>query len=142
MPDEEYSVRDLVSLIRGIFDDKTFEEMRVEFENTPTSDPAPWPNTCHPALSHSAEFIRKFNKNLVRIPSITRPTAAFKAVDELHSAEPLTPRYMVLARSRAWAPAPFVGDPRYEQAVYVWSIWMDDHRRHVSGDCELVFEDA
>lgn len=140
-PAAEWKPEEIASFLRGIYEDKSINELeRSLYEGTWPTEGPPGPNTCHPALSHAADFVRGYNKQAVRIMSVRR--------GQLFQKEPQTyptpssvieTNKEVLTRSKACGPAPFIGDPRIVKAVYVWPIWSDRYGRHISGDAELVW---
>lgn len=84
------------------------DEMDGWFDRIP-----PPPNTAHPSLADQAEFVRRLMADGRHTVVLPRPSGI-----------------SMLTVHRAWAPAPYVGDP----FVYVWPVAMDEARRWVSGE--------
>lgn len=54
-------------LIWDRFQARTIRDMEDRLQGTSSLLGAPMPNTCHPALSHQADFVRNFNQYVVQI---------------------------------------------------------------------------
>lgn len=134
--DHPEGVNDFLSLIIGIMEDKEIDKLEHSLELTEALDDLPAPNTCHPAFTFAAGFVRTRDLNVVRIPGIAATNLRYSVEEDLSTDVP-TSTY--LARKKFWAPAPFVGDPRINDARYVWDVWMDKYDRHVAGDARLVW---
>lgn len=121
------------------FQARTIRDMEDRLQGTSSLLGAPMPNTCHPALSHQADFVRNFNQHVVQILGVLpKAMRAYRmGAGETYPAEEVMTKRMILTRQTIWAPAPFVGDPRYEIAGYVWSAWLDDYKRHICSDAKL-----
>jgi len=72
-------------------------------------------------------------------PVVFLPTpgmvAAYRSDPEIVVTAPID--RIVLERRKCAGPAPFVGDPIWEQAVYTWPVWVDGDY-WIAGDAELV----
>ncbi len=134
---DEEAGRFFVELMRGIWQDRAIAQMESYIHDTPEVRNVPDPNTCHPAFSHAAKFVREFNRGHVRI-SMVRSAPAYME-DVQPCPESPTNDHLVLSRKKACGPAPFVGDPLINEAVYTWSIWVDNQGRYISGDSELFW---
>lgn len=114
----------------------------VEVLGQTDSSDIPAPNTEHPGLIDQARFIREKNKPHVVIMQTPRITAIGPAYDnEYIKPETYVPiKKHILARTWCTGPAPFVGDPIWEDARYFWPMWKDDLGRFVTGDSALEWD--
>jgi hypothetical protein len=95
----------------------------------------PMPDTAHPALANYAEMVRSSAASAVVLPIPMSLKALVEPADDTAD----TMRTRTLRRSRAWALAPFVGDPWTNEARYMWDVWTDDLGRHITGPARLVW---
>lgn len=98
------------------------------------------PMTCHPALSHVADFVRSYDQDTVRVMGVLSHCDLMCEVDEVGPdiARPI--RTSILTRTRYVAPMPFVGDALEESYMYEWSVWVDEYSRHISGPSKIRYD--
>lgn len=137
MDDEVERTRGLARLLRGLYEDSVIAAAEEALTLTPDVTQVPMPDTCHPAYESNAAFVRSWNRDdPVRIPRPYRP--AFAMADAAaYPSEPL--RAIALTPRKCMGGAPFVGDPRVQDARYVWRAFVDDAGRHVATSAELVW---
>lgn len=122
----------------------TIESMEGRLGSTPPQDEVPMPNACHPALSHQADFVRNFHNpghvlQIYGMPRQAMSTYTKGESESYPSSEEITPNRLFLTRRKVVGLAPFVGDPRLEDARYLWYAWVDHYGRYICTDSELVF---
>lgn len=141
MSDESEYWKDLLSLIQGIRQDRIISNSEILLSMTPdVEEGVPSPGSCHPALSHAADFVRKFNRNHVRIMgSMGRSSLLIRAPETDVAPTSIAFSTTILTRKKCYGPAPYVGDPRVNEAAYFWSIWVDDYGRSIAGEAELIW---
>jgi hypothetical protein len=98
--------------------------------------PFPMPETAHPSLERSADFVRRLNNPTVLLPT-RAPRASFMVEEEFPTSA--MPEPVMLTRRRVFAPAPVVLRHPGDRAAYLWFAWLDNMGRHVTGPAELVF---
>lgn len=139
MDDEVEWAKEVASLLRGIYEDSVIDAAEESLTLTPDPTRVPMPDTCHPAYESNAEFVRSWRRDEpVRVARPYRLSFAFAEEAPFPTAtEPL--RFMVLTPRKCVGGAPFVGDPKAQDARYVWRAFMDDAGRHISTTAELVW---
>jgi hypothetical protein len=133
-PELEWA-KSVARLFRGLYEDDVFNNAVVSIEGLPASTNVPMPNTAHPAIAGSADFVRDFNRNEIALPKIRR--AYTIEPDEMYPTSTLAENKILLIRRKACGLAPFVGDPIWEMGGYFWDVWVDELGRHISGDAKL-----
>ena len=120
------------------YEEKALSDASESLDRTVVTD-VPAPGTAHPALARHAEAVRRSPAHLgyVRIPVIRAISAAFTGPDEMIPTSEVASSALTLTRGKCAGPAPFVGDPRREQAFYAWPVWTDEYGRHIAGEAEL-----
>ena len=96
------------------------------------------PMTCHQSLERQAAGIRELieaDYNAIRVPVLKRLRADYTERSEPTS--DISGETATFNVQKAFGPAPFVGDPRYEEAVYVWKAAIDRAGRWVAGEARL-----
>jgi hypothetical protein len=104
------------------------------------SEYVPEPMTEHPHYTGMAMALRDMlaqKAGDVVVPEL-RPLAVayFDQPSEKQTSDALI-RRRTLTRKKCAGPAPATIDPRWEQAVYVWDVLVDDIGRHVAGPARL-----
>lgn len=129
-------LREILSIIQRLGDDATIMRAEESLSDTDSVMTTPDPNTCHPAFTHSMDFVRKFDGDQVFITMVSKA----HLMDEPGIFPDSTEiKKVLLTRKKAMGPAPFVGQP-WNPAYYMWSIWVDDYGRYVAGDSKLVYK--
>lgn len=98
----------------------------------------PMPMTAHPHYESQADGIRSMltsERYAIRVFEPRHLTASYAAAPAPLDAAP-TDR--ILSVKRAAGPAPFVGDPLWQQGFYDWYAAVDDLGRHVAGGATLT----
>lgn len=115
-------------------DELTTAAMQPALDATPQHQWPPWPDTAHPALADQAGFVRRLMADGRHAVVLPRPSriSMFREADTAPTA--MTLKTSTLRVHRAWAPAPYVGDP----FVYVWPVAVDEAQRWVSGEARGV----
>jgi hypothetical protein len=138
MSDDAEWAKEVAALFRGLYEDSVIAAAEKSLPLTPDPTCVPMPDTCHPAYASNAEFVRSWRRDdPVRIPRPYRPAYAFADEALYPVAEPL--RSLVLTPRKCMGGVPFVGDPRVQDARYVWRAFMDDAGRHIATSAELVW---
>lgn len=118
--------------------DRTIESAEASLSSI-VATVVPMPDTAHPALEQYAEVVRSAKIDPIRI-SVPRAIAASR-VDpgELYPTAEIGLSFLTLTYRKCAGPAPFVGDPQWRTAVYIWRVWTDDYGRHVGGSAQMVW---
>lgn len=124
-------------MLRGIYEDRVISDMEEIIRKTLIDNIAAMPNTCHPSLTHAMDYVRELNKDHVFV-AMVKPLRNLK--EEVYPEMAEAFHKVLLTRKTCVGLAPFVGDPRMNEARYVWSVWVDDYGRHVAGEAELVWQ--
>lgn len=97
----------------------------------------PEPDTSHPYYADKAEGIRAYlHLPSLRVAETRMPGAASFTVADKPIFRAAT-NIRTLTVQRCAGPAPFVGDPIWEDGWYVWAVAADDLGRHVAGPATL-----
>lgn len=103
------------------------------------TDPyVPMPDTCHPHYADKADGIRSMLVG--RRPIVVAEVASVSAFVSDGTQKPVSDaviRQRIMDIKKCYGPAPFVGDPLWQQGGYFWWVAVDDLGRHVSGPAEL-----
>ena len=126
----------LYEMLGQMHEDETIAHAEGELAEPASPWPFPMPETAHPSLERSADFVRSLNN-----PTALLPTRAPRASFMIEEAFPTSamPEPVVLTRRRVFVPAPVVLRHPGDRAAYVWSAWLDNMGRHVTGPAELVW---
>ncbi len=130
-------VRAIANFLRGMYQDKVIAELETQVQEPTHIQTIPNPNDCHPALSHAANFVREYNRNVVQITALNS-RHIFCSAEYINPNDFDPTKKLVLTRKRYMGLAPFVGDPM-NQAMYEWSVWVDDYGRYISGAAHLIW---
>jgi hypothetical protein len=98
----------------------------------------PMPETAHPFYESQAPGIRRLlesSRYAIEVFTPRRVSVSFTATTPI-AADLDMPRKTLTIKKCA-GPAPFIGDPVWEQGWYVWRVAMDDLGRHVAGEARL-----
>lgn len=100
---------------------------------------APPPLSWHPWYrdkSHLIDWLNDPDRWDYRIPMPRSRCDLYSAgTDATYPVEP-SPKAMLLAKTRAWGPAPYVGRP----FVYVWNVGTDEVGRQIAGESRIVYK--
>lgn len=129
--------KEVLSLLNGLHQDRVINQSELGLLDTPPVDSVPMPETCHPALSHAEDFVRKYNRDHVRIMGIKVRGKALMAAEKSTYPTSVETNTAILTRKKFYGPAPFVGDPLFNDAAYFWPVWVDDYGRHIAGEATL-----
>lgn len=102
------------------------------------SDPyVPMPMTCHPFYAAMAESIRQhLHLGNVRV-MLPQSVEALMTSSREKPVSDMSVRDAVLTVKKVAGPAPFVGDPIWQDGWYHWKAAVDDMGRHVAGEATL-----
>lgn len=145
MSEHEQSPEDLmalVDLLRGIHEDATIADMEVSLASSPDATPTPMPNTAHPAYESKAAGVRALmdGRRAILVPRGMSASAAFVSEGEEFPTADMMPRTNMLTVRRCVGLAPFVGDPGWNDARYLWEVAIDDAGRWVAGPARLAWQ--
>lgn len=128
-------LRIMLSLISGIEQDNAINELESSLSKTTNDADFPTPNSCHPALSSHADFVRQFNKDFVKIANRPMCENLFEVNPYSYPSSNDVVTTEVLVRKKYFGLAPYVGAP----FLYTWSVWFDKYNRYISGEATIQF---
>lgn len=100
----------------------------------------PMPNTSHPGLASKADFVlRTAFEDRYKLGKVRRFIQLLIPRKVEFSEEKAYPTSidndrLILESKRLIAPMPFVGDARYEDCRYLWTVWLDKYGRWIAED--------
>lgn len=99
----------------------------------------PTPDTCHPVYEPQASVIRPFLdvRSAIQVALPRRPERLTWAGGTPKPTAEMRVDVKTLVVKKCWGPAPFVGDPLWQEGGYFWKVAIDDLGRHVSGSSRL-----
>lgn len=103
-----------------------------------------YPGTQHASISEStANAVRRMMSDGardVRVPILRNAAADYRAEGASAPVSAISDAVAVFNVKTAAAPAPFVGDPILNLAVYLWRIAVDEYGRWIAGEARLVWQ--
>lgn len=126
----------LLEMLGQMHQDETIAHAESELAEASAPWPFPMPETAHPSLERHAAFVRNLDNANVLLPT-RAPRASLMTEDAFPTSA--MPEPVRLDRRRVWAPAPAVLRHPGDRAAYMWSAWLDNMGRHITGPAELVW---